>query len=58
MLLKEFKIKQKNRKGDFFPPLILGSLDALLVGSLLSGLTGGKGVSKVGKETLRANKNF
>ena len=53
MSLKQFKMKQKNKKGGFFG-MLLGALGALLLGNLLIG----KGVTWVCEGTFRGGQNF
>ena len=43
-LLKQFKMKQKNKKGGFLS-MLLGTLSASLLGNLLTG----KGICRAGK---------
>ena len=47
------KIKAKEQKGGFLS-VLLGTLDASLLGNLLTG----KGTIRAGEETIRAGQNF
>ena len=56
MLLKQLKIKQKNKKEDFFS-LLLGSLAVPLIKNVFGRLTGRRDV-RTGEYILRTDKDF
>ena len=56
MLLKQLKIKQKNKKEDFFS-LLLGSLAVTLIKNVFGRLTGRRDV-RTGEYILRTDKDF
>ena len=56
MLLKQLKIKQNNKKEDFFS-LLLGSLAVPLIKNVFGRLTGRRDV-RTGEYILRTDKDF
>ena len=52
--VKQLKIKQNNKKEDFFLGMLLGTLDS----SLLGNLSGGKWTIRVDEGTIRVGQDF